>query len=58
MSDKLNRIRFSATNGDVHFIHKKYCLSDWVVEDRELDENEARRVSKLEASKPLLLKHV
>jgi len=33
-------------------------LSDWVVEDKELDEIEAKRVSKLEASKPLLLKHI
>ena len=58
MSDKLSKIRLAATNGDVHFIYKKNCLSDWIVEDKDFDEIEAKRVSKLEASKPLLLKHV
>lgn len=58
MSDKFNKIRLTSTNGDFHFICKEYCLSDWIVEDIELDEIEAKRASKVEASKPLLLKHV
>lgn len=58
MSDKLNKIRLSGTNGDFHFIYKEYCLSDWIIEDKELDEKEAKKASKSDASKPLLLKHV
>ena len=58
MSDKLNKIRFTATNGDFHFIYKECCLSDWIIEDKELDEFEAKRASKIDASKPLHLKHV
>jgi len=58
LSDKLSKIRFTAINGDIYFIYKEYCLSDWIVEDRELDEKEAKRVSKLEASKPLKLNHI
>ena len=58
MSDKLDKIRLSGTNGDFHFIYKEYCLSDWIIEDRELDKTEAKRASKVDAAKPLLLKHV
>ncbi len=55
MSNRLSKIRFTTTNGDVHFIYKKNCISDWIVEDKDFNEIEAKRVSKLEASKPLLL---
>ncbi len=55
ISNKLNKIKLASTNGDIHFINKEDCLSDWFIEDKEFDEIDAKRVSKLEASKPLLL---
>ena len=58
MSDKLKKIRLSGTNGDFHFIYEEYSLSNWIIEDKELDKTEAKRASKVDASKPLLLKHV
>lgn len=58
ISDKLNKIRLSDANGDFHFIYKEYCLSDWILEDKELGEKEAKKASRSDATKPLLLKHV
>ena len=59
ISNKLKKIKLTSTNGDVHFINKEdCCLSNWIIEDKEIDEMEAKKVSKLEASKPLHLHHV
>ncbi len=55
MSKKLRKIRLTSTNGDVHFISEELCLSEWLIEELDCDEFEAKRTSKLEASKPLLL---
>ena len=55
MSEKLREIRLASTNGEIHCICKECCTSEWLIEDKEFNEEEAKRVSKLEASKPLLL---
>jgi len=56
MSKKLKTIRFTSTNGDLHYIYHEYCcLPEWIVENKSIDEFEARKVSKHEASKPLFL---
>ena len=59
ISNKLKKIKLTSTNGDIHFINKEdCCLSNWLIEDKEVDEIEAKKVSKLEALKPLLLDHI
>ena len=55
MSKKLRKIRFTPTNGESHYIYEEHCLSEWLVEEKDCDVFEAKKVSKLEASKPLLL---
>jgi hypothetical protein len=55
MSKRLRKIRSTSKNGDIHFIYDENCSSKWVVENGDCDEFEARKASKLEASKPLLL---
>jgi len=55
MSKKLRKIKPISTDGDIHFIYEKSCSCKWIVENRYCDEFEARRVSKVEALKPLLL---
>jgi hypothetical protein len=45
----------SSNDGEIHCICKEGCTSEWLIEDKEFNEQEAKRVSKLEASKPLLL---
>lgn len=55
MSKKVRTIRLTSTNGDIHIIFDEICLSKWIIENKFLDEFEARRISKLEASKPLHL---
>ena len=55
MSKKLRKIKFTSENGDMHFIYDENSSSKLVVENGDCDEYEARKVSKLEASKPLLL---
>ena len=55
MSKKLRTIRLTSTNGDIHAIFDETYLSKWIIENKCLDEFEARRISKLEASKPLHL---
>jgi hypothetical protein len=56
MSRKLKKIRFTSTNGDLHYIYEEYCcLPEWIVENKSCDEVEAKKVSKREALKPLYL---
>jgi|GEM_PF-1541502 len=55
MSKKLRKVRLTSTNGEIHFIYEERCLSEWLIEELDCDEFEAKRVSKLEAFKPLLL---
>jgi len=56
MSKKLRKIRLTSTDGELHFIYKECCcLPGWIVEKKSVDEFEARKVSKLEALKPLHL---
>ena len=55
MPKKLRKIRLTSTNGDIHFIYEEHCLSKWLIEDKDCNELEAKRESKLEALKPLLL---
>ncbi len=45
----------SSNDGEIHCICKECDSSEWLIEDKEFNEQEAKRVSKLEASKPLLL---
>jgi hypothetical protein len=40
---------------EIHCIYKECSTSEWLIEDKELNEQEAKKVSKMEASKPLLL---
>lgn len=55
MSKKLRKIRLASTNGEIHYIYEDCHLSECLVEGLDCDECEARRASRLEASKPLLL---
>jgi len=55
ISTKQNRITLRSTNGETHFIFKEHKASNGLIEDKYYDEIEARKVSKLEAQKPLLL---
>ena len=55
ISNRLYKNKLTSTNGDIHFINNEDCSSDWFIEDKEFDKIDAKRVSKLEASKPLLL---
>lgn len=55
MAKKLRKIRLTSTNGEIHFIYEDRCLSEWLIEEFDCDEFEAKRTSKIEASKPLLL---
>lgn len=55
MSKKLSKTRLASTNRDIHVIFNETCPSKWEIENKCFDEFEARRASKLEASKPLRL---
>ena len=55
ISNKLNRISIVSNNGEIHFICRECYKPEWLIEDKEFNEQEAKRMSKLEASKPLLL---
>jgi hypothetical protein len=45
----------SSNDREIHCIRKECGTSEWLIENKEFNEQDAKRVSKLEASKPLLL---
>ena len=55
MSKKFRKNKSASPNGEIHFIYEETRSSKWVVEKEACDEFEARRVSKLEALKPIYL---
>jgi len=55
VSKKLRIIRPTSTNGDIHVIFDETCPSKWIIGNKCSDEFEAKKESKLEASKPLYL---
>ena len=55
MSKKLNKIRLTSTNGEIHYVYEDCCLSECLVLELDCNECEARRASRIEACKPLLL---
>jgi hypothetical protein len=56
MAKELRRIRLTSTNGEMHYVYKEYCcLPEWIIESKGCNELEAKKDSKLEASKPLYL---
>jgi hypothetical protein len=52
---KEEKDKSASTGGEIHFIYTECCASKWLNEDNNCDEPEAKRVSKLEALKPLYL---
>jgi hypothetical protein len=55
ISKKSSIIRLQTTNGELHFLFKESPSPTENVEETVYDEIQARKVSKIEAYKPLLL---
>ena len=55
MSKKLRKIRLTSSDCEIHYVYEECCLSECFVEALDCDECEARRASRIEACKPLLL---